>query len=157
MEWMKDVDEQEEAPNPGGIEGQGNYQASERGNALSPLLGPLPWDWIQCEVAIDPHEGQEPLQQGWGLSIGHAPKEAEHSSKEHHEPDIPAVRHSSDQRLKDHFLPHSGSLGEVSTRKPAFGSNRMDEAPNVDLQPLNVVMSVANGMPNDDFRILLVW
>ena len=73
---MKDVDEQEESPNPGGIEGQGNNQASERGNALSPILGPLPWDWSECQVEIDTHEGQEPLHQGWGLSNSHASEEA---------------------------------------------------------------------------------
>jgi hypothetical protein len=109
MEWMQDVDEQEEAPNPGGIEGQGNYQAFERGHTLSPILGPLPWDWIQCQVAVDPHEGQEPLHHGWVMSDGHAPEKAEHSSKDHHEHNIPTASHTPDQRSKDHFLPHTDS------------------------------------------------
>jgi hypothetical protein len=154
---MKDVDEQEEPPNPGGIEGQGNNQASERGNALSPILGPLPWDWIQCHVAVDPHEGQEPLHQGQVLSDGHAPEEAEHSSKDHHEHNIPAASHTSDQRSKDHFLPHMDSKGETCISKPEFRSNRMVETPNVDFQPPNVALSKGNGKCSDVFMSVLRW
>ena len=73
---MKDLNEQEQAPNPGGIEGQGNNQASEWGNLPRPCLGPLPRDWSECQMQVDPHEGQEPPHQGWGMSKGHTPEEA---------------------------------------------------------------------------------
>jgi hypothetical protein len=73
---MIELDEQEEAPNPGGIEGQGNNQASECGNAPGPILYQLPWDWIECHVEVNPHEGQDPLQQAWVLSNGRASEKA---------------------------------------------------------------------------------
>jgi len=46
-------------------------------------------------------------------------------------------------------LPHSDSLEEITTSKPEIQPNRMNETPNVDLQPLNVDLSKGNGMHND--------
>lgn len=129
---MKEVDHQEECPDPCSVEGQGQQQSAERARGLGVTLNPLPGQRCEHEVGVNQYEGQQPPHHGgWVTRIHDEPEEAECPPKEKDEQNIPPIRHSANKGLNDHILPHSSSPGTAANSKPEFRFNRMDGTLNV--------------------------